>query len=69
MPVTANNSAGPRTVLLAAPRSFCAGVERAIAIAIVEQLLDPPPKCGWSCICCSLTARQLNRSGCPTIST
>ncbi len=27
-----------RTVLLAAPRSFCAGVER--AVAIVEQLLD-----------------------------
>jgi 4-hydroxy-3-methylbut-2-enyl diphosphate reductase len=26
------------TVLLAAPRSFCAGVER--AIAVVEQLLD-----------------------------
>jgi 4-hydroxy-3-methylbut-2-enyl diphosphate reductase len=32
------NSAGPRTVLLASPRSFCAGVER--AIAVVEQLLD-----------------------------
>lgn len=28
---------GPRTVLLAAPRSFCAGVER--AIEVVEQLL------------------------------
>jgi 4-hydroxy-3-methylbut-2-enyl diphosphate reductase len=28
----------PLTVLLAAPRSFCAGVER--AIAVVEQLLD-----------------------------
>ncbi|MGH8922599.1 MAG: 4-hydroxy-3-methylbut-2-enyl diphosphate reductase, partial [Actinomycetes bacterium] len=38
MCVTANNPAGPRTVLLAAPRSFCAGVER--AIAIVEQLLE-----------------------------
>jgi 4-hydroxy-3-methylbut-2-en-1-yl diphosphate reductase len=35
MPV---NPAEPRTVLLAAPRSFCAGVER--AIAVVEQLLD-----------------------------
>lgn len=30
--------AGPRTVLLAAPRSFCAGVDR--AIEIVERLLD-----------------------------
>lgn len=30
--------AGPRTVLLAAPRSFCAGVER--AIEIVEQVLE-----------------------------
>ncbi len=29
--------AEPRTILLAAPRSFCAGVER--AIAVVEQLL------------------------------
>src|SRR5262249_39078367 len=29
--------AGDRTVLLASPRSFCAGVER--AIAVVEQLL------------------------------
>jgi 4-hydroxy-3-methylbut-2-en-1-yl diphosphate reductase len=38
MPVTASNPAGARTVLLAAPRSFCAGVER--AIAVVEQLLD-----------------------------
>ncbi len=38
MSVTASNPAGPRTVLLAAPRSFCAGVER--AITIVEQLLD-----------------------------
>jgi 4-hydroxy-3-methylbut-2-en-1-yl diphosphate reductase len=38
MSVTANNPIGPRTVLLASPRSFCAGVER--AIAIVEQLLD-----------------------------
>jgi 4-hydroxy-3-methylbut-2-enyl diphosphate reductase len=35
---TANNPAEPRTVLLAAPRSFCAGVER--AIAVVEQLLE-----------------------------
>lgn len=33
-----NDPARPRTVLLASPRSFCAGVER--AIAIVEQLLD-----------------------------
>ncbi len=38
MSVTANNPAGARTVLLAAPRSFCAGVER--AIAVVERLLD-----------------------------
>jgi 4-hydroxy-3-methylbut-2-enyl diphosphate reductase len=38
MSVTASNAAGPRTILLAAPRSFCAGVER--AIAVVEQLLD-----------------------------
>jgi 4-hydroxy-3-methylbut-2-en-1-yl diphosphate reductase len=38
MSVTANNSTAARTVVLAAPRSFCAGVER--AIAIVEQLLD-----------------------------
>lgn len=32
---------GPRTVLLASPRSFCAGVER--AIEIVEQLLARRP--------------------------
>ncbi|MBV9143918.1 MAG: 4-hydroxy-3-methylbut-2-enyl diphosphate reductase [Pseudonocardiales bacterium] len=38
MSVTARNPAGVRTVLLASPRSFCAGVER--AIAIVEHLLD-----------------------------
>jgi 4-hydroxy-3-methylbut-2-en-1-yl diphosphate reductase len=38
MSVTANSPAESRTVLLAAPRSFCAGVER--AIAVVEQLLD-----------------------------
>ncbi|MGH3784827.1 MAG: 4-hydroxy-3-methylbut-2-enyl diphosphate reductase, partial [Pseudonocardiaceae bacterium] len=38
MSVTANGPAGARTVLLAAPRSFCAGVER--ATAVVEQLLD-----------------------------
>ena len=38
MSVTVSNSAGARTVLLAAPRSFCAGVDR--AIAVVEQLLD-----------------------------
>jgi 4-hydroxy-3-methylbut-2-en-1-yl diphosphate reductase len=38
MSVTANNPPEPRTVLLAAPRSFCAGVER--AITVVEQLLD-----------------------------
>jgi 4-hydroxy-3-methylbut-2-enyl diphosphate reductase len=38
MSVTANGPTGARTVLLASPRSFCAGVER--AIAIVEQLLD-----------------------------
>jgi 4-hydroxy-3-methylbut-2-en-1-yl diphosphate reductase len=31
-------AAGPRTVLLAAPRSFCAGVER--AVDIVERALD-----------------------------
>ncbi len=33
-----SGSAQARTVLLASPRSFCAGVER--AIAVVEQLLD-----------------------------
>jgi len=38
MSVSSNPPAGRRTVLLATPRSFCAGVER--AIAIVEQLLD-----------------------------
>ena len=38
MSVTAHSPTGVRTVLLASPRSFCAGVER--AIAIVEQLLD-----------------------------
>ena len=38
MSVTANNPAGARTVLLASPRSFCAGVER--AITVVEQLLE-----------------------------
>jgi 4-hydroxy-3-methylbut-2-enyl diphosphate reductase len=38
MSVTANDPAGGRTVLLASPRSFCAGVER--AIAVVDQLLD-----------------------------
>jgi len=38
MSVPANNPADGRTVLLASPRSFCAGVER--AIAVVEQLLD-----------------------------
>jgi 4-hydroxy-3-methylbut-2-en-1-yl diphosphate reductase len=32
------DAAGPRTVLLAGPRSFCAGVER--AIEIVERALD-----------------------------
>jgi 4-hydroxy-3-methylbut-2-enyl diphosphate reductase len=32
------DAAGPRTVLLAAPRSFCAGVER--AIDVVEEALD-----------------------------
>jgi 4-hydroxy-3-methylbut-2-en-1-yl diphosphate reductase len=37
MSVTASNPAGARLVLLASPRSFCAGVER--AIAVVEQLL------------------------------
>ncbi|MGH3882999.1 MAG: 4-hydroxy-3-methylbut-2-enyl diphosphate reductase [Pseudonocardiaceae bacterium] len=35
---TASNPAQARTLLLASPRSFCAGVER--AIAVVEQLLD-----------------------------
>lgn len=38
MPVPEHDLAPRRTVLLASPRSFCAGVER--AIAIVEQLLD-----------------------------
>ena len=38
MSVTENAPAIHRTVLLASPRSFCAGVER--AIAVVEQLLD-----------------------------
>jgi 4-hydroxy-3-methylbut-2-en-1-yl diphosphate reductase len=38
MSVIPSNSAGTRTVLLASPRSFCAGVER--AIAVVEKLLD-----------------------------
>ncbi|MGH3785771.1 MAG: 4-hydroxy-3-methylbut-2-enyl diphosphate reductase [Pseudonocardiaceae bacterium] len=38
MSVIANNPAGARIVLLASPRSFCAGVER--AIAVVEQLLE-----------------------------
>ncbi len=38
MSITANSPAGARTVLLASPRSFCAGVDR--AIAVVEQLLD-----------------------------
>ncbi|MGH3924257.1 MAG: 4-hydroxy-3-methylbut-2-enyl diphosphate reductase, partial [Pseudonocardiaceae bacterium] len=33
-----SDPAGARTVLLASPRSFCAGVER--AIAVVEQLLE-----------------------------
>ena len=37
MLVAGNKPVEPRTVLLAAPRSFCAGVER--AIAVVEQLL------------------------------
>lgn len=38
MSATVSNPTGSRTVLLASPRSFCAGVER--AIAVVEQLLD-----------------------------
>jgi 4-hydroxy-3-methylbut-2-en-1-yl diphosphate reductase len=38
MPVTDKNTTGLHTILLASPRSFCAGVER--AITIVEQLLD-----------------------------
>jgi 4-hydroxy-3-methylbut-2-en-1-yl diphosphate reductase len=38
MSVIANSPAGARAVLLASPRSFCAGVER--AITIVERLLD-----------------------------
>ncbi len=38
MSVIANGPAGARTILLASPRSFCAGVER--AIAVVEHLLD-----------------------------
>ena len=33
--------AGPRTILLASPRSFCAGVER--AIEVVQWLLDERP--------------------------
>jgi 4-hydroxy-3-methylbut-2-enyl diphosphate reductase len=33
-----SGSAQARTVLLASPRSFCAGVER--AIAVIENLLD-----------------------------
>jgi 4-hydroxy-3-methylbut-2-enyl diphosphate reductase len=33
--------AGPRTILLASPRSFCAGVER--AIEVVERALDERP--------------------------
>ncbi len=35
---------GPRRILLAAPRSFCAGVER--AVATVETLLDEQPEGG-----------------------
>ncbi len=38
MSIRASSPAVPRTVLLASPRSFCAGVER--AIAVVEQLLE-----------------------------
>ncbi|MGH8920211.1 MAG: 4-hydroxy-3-methylbut-2-enyl diphosphate reductase, partial [Actinomycetes bacterium] len=38
MAAIANNPIEPRTVALAAPRSFCARVER--ATAVVEQLLD-----------------------------
>jgi 4-hydroxy-3-methylbut-2-en-1-yl diphosphate reductase len=38
MSVTPSSPAGARTILLASPRSFCAGVER--AIAVVEQLLE-----------------------------
>jgi 4-hydroxy-3-methylbut-2-enyl diphosphate reductase len=38
MSVTTSDPVGARTVLLASPRSFCAGVER--AIAVVERLLD-----------------------------
>ncbi len=38
MSLTPSNSTGARAVLLASPRSFCAGVER--AIAVVEQLLE-----------------------------
>lgn len=36
--LTANDLTGSRVVALAGPRSFCAGVER--AIGVVEQLLD-----------------------------
>jgi 4-hydroxy-3-methylbut-2-enyl diphosphate reductase len=36
------DACGPRRVLLASPRSFCAGVER--AIATVERLLDEPDR-------------------------
>src|ERR671920_1643773 len=35
---SARKPAGARTILLPSPRSFCAGVER--AIAVVEQLLE-----------------------------
>ncbi|MGH3856669.1 MAG: 4-hydroxy-3-methylbut-2-enyl diphosphate reductase [Pseudonocardiaceae bacterium] len=38
MSVTANSPGPGRTILLASPRSFCTGVER--AIAIVERLLE-----------------------------
>ncbi|MEU7046484.1 4-hydroxy-3-methylbut-2-enyl diphosphate reductase [Streptomyces varsoviensis] len=36
--------AGPRTVLLASPRSWCAGVER--AVEVVERLLEEPGRRG-----------------------
>src|SRR5439155_11205457 len=44
------SAAGPRRVLLAGPRSFCAGVER--AIEIVERAwggLGRPASCGRRC--------------------
>jgi hypothetical protein len=44
------------TVLLASPRSFCAGVER--AIAVVEQLLEQRYFCSLELRSASFTLRQ-----------